>query len=317
VATLERVQGSVLLLAGTERRPARAGDLLTADRDVLVDKPDGAAVITYPDGTRLELSGGTRARLGADPALQVRLLAGRVFADVKPQPAGRPMTLSTSGADARVLGTRLTFGIEGDATRLEVHEGRVRLTRRPDGATVDVTAGHFAVAATGVALLTRPLALDKTLALEVEEFGTGRAVRPAEGALGRLFLEPLAAASGGRCVAAPGVGTEVSGELQVARGAWYLWIRYRDDDNGAPSFEVRVNDRVVERVTADGKTKNWLWRKVGFPAEGRLRIALRSTFEGVRQTNPKENLKENPYNVVNRWDQIVLTRDAGFSPEKK
>jgi hypothetical protein len=57
------------------------------------------------------------------------------------------MLFLTAHAEARVLGTTLRVETIGDSTRLDVTEGRVRLTRLKDKASVEVSAGHYAVAA--------------------------------------------------------------------------------------------------------------------------------------------------------------------------
>jgi hypothetical protein len=52
---------------------------------------------------------------------------------------------------ATILGTRLALKAAPAATRLEVMDGKVRLTRLADAASVDVPAGYCAVVATGAA----------------------------------------------------------------------------------------------------------------------------------------------------------------------
>ena len=46
-----------------------------------------------------------------------------------------------------MLGTKLRVEASGDSTRLDVIEGRVRLLRLKDKSSVEVAAGHYAVAA--------------------------------------------------------------------------------------------------------------------------------------------------------------------------
>jgi ferric-dicitrate binding protein FerR (iron transport regulator) len=117
----------------------------------------GALVLRFPDGTTLELGGDTTFALeGVLPVKRVALARGVLGADVAPQPAGRPLVLRTPQAQADVLGTRLTLAVRGEATRLDVEEGRVRLTRLSDRRSVEVSAGHGAVAAPGRALEAVP-----------------------------------------------------------------------------------------------------------------------------------------------------------------
>lgn len=73
------------------------------------------------------------------------LTRGRVLARVATQPAGRPMVLGTPDSEVRVLGTEFGLGAAVGGTTLDVWEGRVRLTRRADGAHVEAPAGQTAV----------------------------------------------------------------------------------------------------------------------------------------------------------------------------
>lgn len=311
VARIVSVEGTLWIVQGSGRRPAVAGALVAEGGGLEADAR-GGAVLLFPDGTRLRLgAGAVLTEIAGTPSKRVTLAHGAVTAWVAEQPAGRPMLFLTPQAEATVLGTMLRIAVHADATRLEVPEGRVRLMRFSDTRSIEIPAGHYAVAAAGVNLAARPI---EHYEFEVEDFGTGRDVTPPEGARGRLYLESLAGASGGTCVSAPGLGHQVEAELTLPRGRWYLWVRARDDDRGTLSFEVRVNQKAVGSVTTLGGTKNWSWYRVPFETAGKVRIAVRSASEGVVQTNPRENLRDNPYDVVNRWDRIVLTRDADFIP---
>jgi hypothetical protein len=79
------------------------------------------------------------------------LAQGSLSADVRKQPADRPMTLGTPHCEVTVVGTKFRLTVEpGErgSTRLEVEEGRVRCKRFCDGKTVEVSTGHFASAGT-------------------------------------------------------------------------------------------------------------------------------------------------------------------------
>lgn len=308
---LDEVQGEAWIEGPSGRSPARRGDWLGQGQGLEVA---GQVVIRYPDGTLVEAGANSALAPVEGEGKRLRLVRGGLHARVARQPEGTPMIFLTPQAEARVLGTTLRLVVEGEATRLEVFEGRVRLKRLADGRSVDVPAGHYAVAAAGAAPVARPLEAPDPVALELEEFGTARGVQPADGPVRRLFREPLAGASGGWCVAAPGIGTGASGDFFLARGLWHLWIRYRDENMGAVAFEVLVNGKVLGSASGTGKSKDWIWKRFSFPAEGKVRVSLRSTSEAVRDRNPRS--PNNPYGIVNRWDRIVLTRDAGYSPEK-
>lgn len=124
--------------------------------------PGSSAAIVYADGTRAVLSAGTTLSRVWDPRRgKILVLArGTIAVQAVRQPPDRPLVVSTPHAEARVLGTTLRVTVEpGErgSTRLEVTEGKVRLSRVSDRRSVEVSAGHFAVAAAGVELAARPL----------------------------------------------------------------------------------------------------------------------------------------------------------------
>jgi ferric-dicitrate binding protein FerR (iron transport regulator) len=128
-------------------RPGRAGEPVPAGASIRTAGAGSHALLVFADGTRLELDSETHARdLFDQPRKSLRLERGSLRADVVPQPPGRPMAFRTPQAEATVLGTRLALRVEGGVTRLEVQEGRVRLTRLSDGASADVRAGFEAAA---------------------------------------------------------------------------------------------------------------------------------------------------------------------------
>jgi len=318
LAKVERVAGEVYVLTASGRVAAKEGDVLLPGQGVETVGPTSGATVVYPDKTRLELGAGTEVReLKEERGKRVTATKGKVRAVVSRQPKDQPMVFATPNGEATVLGTTLRLGIDPDpqkGTRLEVEEGKVRL-KNLAGRFADVTSGHIAVAAVGIELQARPF-LDGTrpTAIELESFGTGRGVKPSDGPVKRLYLEPLGEASGGRCVGAPCVGTEISGELQLASGAWYLWVRFRDDTQAQLTFEVRLNGLLLDTVTTDGKSERWHWKRFPFESEGQTWLALRSTYEAQPAGRP---LPTNPYGVINRWDLLILTRDAVYTPERK
>jgi hypothetical protein len=88
---------------------------------------------------------------------RVSLKRGVLAAQVSRQPAGEPMLFLTSFGDARVLGTRLTLSVNPASARLEVREGKVRVTRKDDPNSVEVGAGQFVQIAKGSSLTPKPL----------------------------------------------------------------------------------------------------------------------------------------------------------------
>lgn len=145
IAALQEVEGEVLKITPQGSRPALAGQPILDGEGLIVS---GRALVRYPDATVLHLASGARVeRLSlTDRGKRVELVKGLLTADVKKQPAGEVMILSSPHAEVRVLGTELQLEVGEDSTRLEVSEGRVRLRRHSDGKSVLVSAGHFVVA---------------------------------------------------------------------------------------------------------------------------------------------------------------------------
>lgn len=149
VAVLEKAADRVTLVhGGTGRQAAAAAVLRQGDR--LLTGPDGAATVRYRDGTLVEIAAGATVdflRPAPGVGKSVWIERGAVSAQVAPQPKGEPMLFDSRGAATRVLGTSLSVRVEGDETRVQVREGRVRLTRKSDGKALTISGGEFAVSA--------------------------------------------------------------------------------------------------------------------------------------------------------------------------
>ncbi len=162
IARVERVSGEVALISPAGRAPAREGQPILPGGG-LETGLDGQLTMVYPDNTRLDVAPGTLIpRLAEVPAQgrvlggkQVVLERGQVVAVVTRQPATQQMTFVTPLAEARVLGTTLRINVDPAWTRLEVKEGRVRLTRTSDGASVDVGPDQYALVTAGLKLAAR------------------------------------------------------------------------------------------------------------------------------------------------------------------
>jgi hypothetical protein len=85
------------------------------------------------------------------------LRQGKIEAIVARQRLFQPLLVRTPQAEARVLGTKFMLAAATNFTRLEVTEGKVKLTRFSDSASVKVGAGQGAVAATNYFLAAQPL----------------------------------------------------------------------------------------------------------------------------------------------------------------
>ena len=156
---LSEVQGTVLSLE-------RAGQTIPASKgmrlqpgDVLRVPPNGTAAITYtPEKTRLKIYEGTELELSSwRHGKRFTLKVGKVDVVAARQRPFMPLLLRTPQAETRVVGTRFTLLTTAESTRLEVTEGRVRLTRFLNQFSVIVSAGNYTVAGSNVVLAPLPL----------------------------------------------------------------------------------------------------------------------------------------------------------------
>ncbi|HZE98358.1 MAG TPA: FecR domain-containing protein [Planctomycetota bacterium] len=138
LAKLEKVQGE----ATVNGDKAAAGAEL---RDGAALETTGIAVVRFPDGTGLDLSGEAKLqeRMTGKRASGkgVTLARGTIVAEVAKQPAGSSFLFLTPHAEVQVVGTRLTIQ-SGAETRVDVQEGQVRVTALKGGQTSMLGAGQ-------------------------------------------------------------------------------------------------------------------------------------------------------------------------------
>lgn len=160
MAHVEFLSGEVAVQTENGKIPAKAEMDLIPGQELQTGSRSGSVVVKVTDGTRIVLAADSTLRLLSDfksgAGRSFQLSRGSLRADVTKQPAGAPMLFATPTADARVLGTELLLSAAADATRLEVRSGKVRLTRREDGAFADVAAGQFTVAPAAGAFAAHP-----------------------------------------------------------------------------------------------------------------------------------------------------------------
>jgi ferric-dicitrate binding protein FerR (iron transport regulator) len=169
-ATLTRVEGDVQVFSGNRRSVPRAGQGLLID-DRLQCGAGAAAVVTFGDGTRLDLGADTTiAGWGDASGKRIFLRMGRLSAEVTKQPPGHPFVIATPHGEVRVVGTALSLHVTSESTELEVQTGKVRLIREKDGAGIEVSGGHLAEIAPGAELAPR--------SVRVFEFQDGVAPTP-------------------------------------------------------------------------------------------------------------------------------------------
>jgi ferric-dicitrate binding protein FerR (iron transport regulator) len=160
---VDHVDGQAFVLAPSGKTPAVAGARVGPGEEFETVGTRSGALLSFADGTRLDVAGDSLIREVADPAAargkRLTLARGSLTARVVHQTAG-PMIVVTPHGDARVLGTTFRVIVETASTRLEVVEGKVQLRRR-DGKSVEVSAGHGAVAGSGIELVSRPLPIEE------------------------------------------------------------------------------------------------------------------------------------------------------------
>lgn len=151
VAHLTQVQGYVYL---DEVEPVRVHTAqgIRSGQSIRVGNDGSAAVIRYDDGTSLELGPLTSVRVEQADGKRVFLASGVLTADVAKQAV--PMILTTPHAEIKVLGTRFCSISGEQATQVELEEGKIELTRKSDGQTIEVRPGAGAIATTQAGAFT-------------------------------------------------------------------------------------------------------------------------------------------------------------------
>lgn len=104
----------------------------------------GAGLLAWQDGTRIQVEAEGRVEVGADPALgkRLRLLSGRLLAQVAPQPSGRPLVIETPVMRATVVGTAFSLEHRAGRSAIAVSAGVVACEDLGGGASRRVAAGE-------------------------------------------------------------------------------------------------------------------------------------------------------------------------------
>jgi len=178
LATVERVEGDVVAVFEGKKEALKAGDAVLAGHG-LEAGPGARLTLIYPDTTRLEVGPDSILRELSDKGGKdglgnwVHIERGSLRAQIAKQPKDRAMGFGTPQAEARILGTTIRIKVDPDpakgATRLEVTEGKVKLTRLHDRMSREVLSGHFAVAAVGTVFTAKRLPVDEILLIPSQE----------------------------------------------------------------------------------------------------------------------------------------------------
>lgn len=152
VLTLVESTGTVAWSDGTV---IASGETLPAGTLETVGEAS-SALLRFDDGSLITLHGDAELSFASEHQKVLSLTRGTLSAEVRPQPAGRPMLIRTPSAVAEVVGTAFDLSTRSEDTLLKVNEGLVKLKRLADGSEIDVPAHRSAVASldTGTALDT-------------------------------------------------------------------------------------------------------------------------------------------------------------------
>jgi ferric-dicitrate binding protein FerR (iron transport regulator) len=158
VARLQTIDGVVEVSSPSgQTYEATAGLELRAGPTVATQGQESHAEIRLLDGTMIFVAGDTLLRFSETEPSRIDVESGSIAASVRPQPADRPLVISTKEARIEVLGTQLSVMREGRRTRVGVVEGGVRVTRLSDERTVTLTAGQAAEASPNSDLQPTPI----------------------------------------------------------------------------------------------------------------------------------------------------------------
>jgi ferric-dicitrate binding protein FerR (iron transport regulator) len=128
----------------------QSGDKLSLAHDAHVS-------LLWPDGTRVQLAGGTVIELPSASGKRVYVDRGQLAALVTPQPSGKPMIFATPHAEAIVRGTELYLFVQADQTRLDVAEGKVELLELATRDALFVASAQSATASPGQKIVLQTL----------------------------------------------------------------------------------------------------------------------------------------------------------------
>lgn len=105
--------------------------------------------LEFLDGSSVTISGNSTLTFSDYGQKKLHLKAGKLSANVMPQPASKPMLIYTRSAMLEVVGTQFEVQTGLATTMLNVNQGTVRITRLSDDKEVEVHASQRVVAGAG------------------------------------------------------------------------------------------------------------------------------------------------------------------------
>lgn len=141
VAALTAVTGDVIARANTRILKARSGRRLWSGMEIEASGGHSSAVVVWKDGSRMKLAGNTRLSIAVlDGRKRVALSIGMIDCDIRKQPQGKPLIISTPQSRLEIIGTHFRTRVTSSQATTEVTQGQVRVERVSDGKSVMLTA---------------------------------------------------------------------------------------------------------------------------------------------------------------------------------
>ncbi|MBN1670862.1 MAG: FecR domain-containing protein [Kiritimatiellae bacterium] len=286
---LARVHGTVRLHTRGGSRPADTGGIVEPGTR-LQTGPASLAALAGADSTSLQAGANTDLTLGAPDALvhpgrrveiwnRIHVAAGTLRARVQKRAPADRLAVTTPHAEVFVLGTEFTVTVQREASRVDVDAGQVQVLSRRSGKTARVAQGAYAVVGATLAVVEKPVAdrrhlalgdrtSDGLLALYAFIEGGGTTVRDLSGFEAPLNLH---IADPGAVRWLPGGGLAVERETLIASAGPALKINRACMRSNAITIEFWVQPRYVKDPPHSPPRGFWP-----------LRIATISRDESVR-----------------------------------
>jgi ferric-dicitrate binding protein FerR (iron transport regulator) len=139
----------------------------------IITRERAGALVSYKDGTTIELKESARIKLGlanANKGKELESLDGRIIVNAAPQPKDLPLQVKSIHGTVSVIGTVFWLNVDKQGTRVDLLKGKVNLTRADDNSTLQLAAGQQAVIAPATALKATPVKFEDGPLLYREEF---------------------------------------------------------------------------------------------------------------------------------------------------
>ncbi|HYG76868.1 MAG TPA: FecR family protein [Planctomycetota bacterium] len=145
VATLESASGDTVLVRAGKTARVQNGDSLALGDELKTAHSE--ARVRYADGTTLQLGASSVVQFkSASGGKKVMLHTGSLQCRAASQPAGQPLVIYTKEAETTVIGTVFKLLSQSGITRLQVDEGKVKLTDVNTRESATISSGEFVVA---------------------------------------------------------------------------------------------------------------------------------------------------------------------------